>query len=232
MGLFSKIRTKLDSKRGITENVRHVYSLTHKFLPTNPIILEAGAHMGYDTVGLSKIWSQGTVYAVEPIPNLYKELTQRTKGKKNVKTFQIGFGPENTFSKIFVSGGDSTGSSSLLKPTAHKEFFPSVTFTEEIQIEVRTIDQWIKSERIPVLDFLWLDMQGYEVPALRGATTALQNVSVIYTELCSKEVYEGMITQDRYIEFLKSYGFELVHLINGPDIFSDGVFVNVNKVKL
>lgn len=215
---------------GVPQRVKEVYELVKDFLPSNPCILEAGAHMGYDTVGLAKVWPRGTVYAIEPIPNLFDELQNKTKSLKNVKTYRFGFGPEATQSKIFVSSGTSTGSSSILRPTAHKDFFPTVTFSEEISIEIKAIDQWMQDEQIPVLDFLWLDMQGYEVPALRGATRSLENVSVIYTELSSTEVYEGMITQDQYIEFLKYKGFELVHLIKGPDIFSDGVFVNKAKL--
>lgn len=230
-GVIKKLITKVNIRRGITKQVTDIYFLTRKFLPSAPRILEAGAHLGYDTIGLAKIWPKGTVYAVEPVPSLYKGLIQRTSETKNVKTFQIGFGPTETSSKIFVSGGASTGSSSFLKPTKHMEIFPGVTFREEILVEIKTIDQWMESEGIPVLDFLWLDMQGYEVPALKGATKALRNASVIYTELCTTEVYEGMVTQDKYIEFLKGHGFELIHLIDGPDIFKDGIFVNVAKLR-
>jgi len=43
------------------------------FLPEKPVILEAGAHKGKDTVELAKIWPKGTIHAFEPVPTLFKK---------------------------------------------------------------------------------------------------------------------------------------------------------------
>ena len=45
-----------------------------KFLPENPVILEAGAHKGKDTVEMAKLWPAGTIHAFEPVPSLFKKL--------------------------------------------------------------------------------------------------------------------------------------------------------------
>ena len=40
------------------------------FAPDNPIVVEAGAHVGSDTIEMSKLWPGGTIHAFEPIPHL------------------------------------------------------------------------------------------------------------------------------------------------------------------
>jgi hypothetical protein len=72
-------------------------------------------------------------------------------------------------------------------------------------------------------------MQGYEVYALEGAGDILNNVSVIYTELCRSELYSGLVTQEEYIKFLESLSFELIELSGNGEV-SEGIFVNRNKV--
>ena len=42
-----------------------------QFLPENPVILEAGAHVGTDTVEMVNLWPKCTVYAFEPVPELF-----------------------------------------------------------------------------------------------------------------------------------------------------------------
>ena len=45
-----------------------------QFLPKNPVIVEAGAHIGRDTLKMHAIWPQATIHAFEPVPPLFKQL--------------------------------------------------------------------------------------------------------------------------------------------------------------
>jgi len=38
------------------------------YLPANPVIIEAGAFNGSDTIKLAKKWPQATIHAFEPVP--------------------------------------------------------------------------------------------------------------------------------------------------------------------
>jgi FkbM family methyltransferase len=63
-----------------------------QFLSEDPIIVEAGAHIGTNTSLMSKQWKKGVIYAFEPSPAVYKKLNKRCQKKKNVKTFQLALG--------------------------------------------------------------------------------------------------------------------------------------------
>lgn len=51
-----------------------------RYLPKNPVTLEAGAHNGSDTVEMIELWPTATIYAFEPVPVLLAQLiTQNQK---------------------------------------------------------------------------------------------------------------------------------------------------------
>ncbi len=126
--LYYKLQARINSYKKIPLPVTELYQKIKRYLPVNPFILEAGAHMGFDTYGLAQIWPKGIVCAFEPVPDVYDSLVERVKGLKNVKTYNLALGRNNGNVDMYVSGGNSTASSSILKPTAHLDVFPSVTF--------------------------------------------------------------------------------------------------------
>jgi 2-O-methyltransferase len=226
--LYFKVLSRLNARKGIPVPVTELYQKIRKYLPADPAIIEAGAHMGFDTYGLAKIWPKATIYAFEPVPRVYENLVDRLKGLKNTKTYNVALGKENGTVEMYVSGGDSTASSSILKPTAHLDMFPSVTFENKVVVPLKKLGDWAKEEKVSRIDLLWLDMQGYEIFALEGAGDIVKNVSVIYTELCKSELYSGLVTKDEYIKFLDGLGFDLIELTGDGEV-SEGIFVNKKK---
>jgi FkbM family methyltransferase len=229
MDFFQRMLFRFNSYRKVPPTVTELYLNVKEFLPRDPVILEAGAHMGFDTYGLSKVWPSGQIHAFEPVPSVYDSLVQRVMKCKNVKTYNIALGKENGTAEMYVSGGTSTASSSLLQPSKHLNLFPSVTFADKINVQLKKMDDWLHDQNLDRVDLLWLDMQGYEVNALLGATKILQKASVIYTELCKTELYAGLVTQEDYIAFLKQRGFELVS-VTGDGEVSEGIFVNSSVI--
>ena len=217
--------SKVYSRQGVPLPVIELYFFVKKFLPADPIILEAGAHMGFDTIGLSKLWTNAHILAVEPVPSVFADLNLRVGNLKNVSTHQIALGEKDDKVTMFVSSGSSTASSSILPPTLHLEMFPSVSFDKQIDVPLRRLDNLLAELKMTHIDLMWLDMQGYEPQALDGAGKLLSDVSVIYTELCKKELYAGMMKQDDLIRFLEQKGFKLQWITQDEEV-NEGVFIN------
>lgn len=180
-----------------------------RYLPKSPVILEAGAHVGLDTVKLAAAWPTGEIHAFEPVPAIFDQLKTRVHGLKNVKCYRLAVGRENGSAKIHVSGGESDGSSSLLKPKDHLTLHPEVSFTKPITIKVTSIDSWAKARGIAAVDFLWLDLQGLELAALKGATHVLKKVSAIHAEVNLVEVYENVPLYAELRSWLEKRGFKV-----------------------
>jgi FkbM family methyltransferase len=79
------------------------------------------------------------------------------------------------------------GASSLFAP---RRDYPNETYvTNRIRVRTTTLDRYAESHSPP--DLLWMDLQGAELMALRGAARVLERVRAIYVEVTFRPMYEG-----------------------------------------
>jgi len=182
----------------------HILSL----LPAKPVIIEAGAHDGTNSRDLASI-PGSTVYCFEPLPGAFKRLIEATESATNVSCYPIALGQFDGEIEMFVSSGKNDASSSILKPKEIRVVNPDIHFHEKIPVKVFTIDSWAQEHGVAKVDFLWLDMQGYELAAMQAAPRILETVSVIYTEVNLLEVYEGVPLYNDVWKWLTSAGFQV-----------------------
>lgn len=179
------------------------------FLPERPVVLEAGAHKGVDTVELAKMWPDGTIHAFEPVPEIFKKLVKNTRNCNNVLCYQLALGNVKGSDEMYISTGASDGSSSLLPPKKHLEMFPTVYFDEKIQVSIVTLDDWARENNIKAIDFLWLDLQGMELKVLQSGCSILKTVKAIYSEVSSIEGYEHQNLYSELRDWLEKEGFHV-----------------------
>ena len=118
---------------------------------------------------------------------------------------------------VLILANNSGMSSSLLKPKVHIEKYPNIRFTGEVEIEVVRLDDYVK-DYSKNYDFLSIDVQGYELEVLKGATNMLENyIKVIQAEVNSVELYEGGVLIDDLDSYLKRFGFERVFCTRDVD---------------
>lgn len=94
---------------------------------------------------------------------------------------------------------------------------PSVVYEiGKVQVDTITVDKLLLETPFGFNRYalLTMDVQGFELHALRGADWFLKNsgVKYIYTEVIWVEYYKNCVTQQQYVDFLKPYGFELVDM--------------------
>lgn len=105
-----------------------------------------------------------------------------------------------------------TGSSSMLELGTHAETYPEATVTEKQEVPIKTVDAWIDENEWKRSDYnyLSLDIQGYELEALRGMTKQLRYIDYIYTEVNTQEVYKCNATIQDIDLFLGDHGYTRV----------------------
>lgn len=192
-------------------------------LCSSPVIIEAGAHDGTNSRDLASI-PGSTVYCFEPLPGAFQRLVEATESAPNVSCYPIALGQFDGVIEMFVSSGKNDASSSILKPKEIRVVNPDIHFHEKIPVKVFTIDSWAQEHGVAKVDFLWLDMQGYELAAMQAAPKILETVSVIYTEVNLLEVYEGVPLYNDVWRWLTSSGFhvdriDFVWPDQGEDLF-------------
>jgi FkbM family methyltransferase len=206
----SRMRYEL-AKRGLQGIPSHTGSIDlHELtglLPSQPVILEAGAHDGTDTFRLAVAFPKASIHAFEPVPPLYERLCRRFRRIPNVNCYPYALSDHAGQTNLVISGGVNDASSSILQPQQITSFHPEITFSTAIAIDCTTIDIWARSHRLNRIDLMWLDMQGAELSALKAATSILPTVSVIHTEVFLKELYRGAPLYNEVREWLEERGF-------------------------
>jgi FkbM family methyltransferase len=204
--------------------------LLKKFLPVNPVIIDCGAHDGSDSVALAKLFKTGTVHSFEPVDELFGRLKLKTSKYKNAFCYNLALADKNGWMDFYVSEGASDASSSLLEPMEHLNDHPSTFFKKKISVPTITLDSWAAENNIARIDMLWLDMQGFELNMLQSSESILDTVSVIHTEVSTKQTYKGVVQYDDYRSFLESEGFvlEIEAIPEGWDM-GNALFVRKRK---
>lgn len=184
--------------------------LIKTLLPENPIVVEAGAHKGRDTIKMLKLWPNGTFYCFEPSPNIFAQLTQNTGEYPNIHRYPYALSHYNGTAIFHVSSGRSDAASSLLSPLEYSIDHPDTIFTD-ITVETITLDTWANHNNIQKIDFMWLDMQGTELSMLQAGTNILQTVTAICSEVNLTHRYENAPLYDEYRSWMESQGFYVAY---------------------
>jgi len=218
------------------KDYQEALALVKPYLPANPVILEAGAYNGKDSVRLSTEWPFGHVHTFEPVPELFQEVAHRIKPYPNITAYQLALADkvgEATFylSEYSFKPGVPSESSSLLPPKEHLSRVSFVLFNNKINVATTTIDAWAEQNNINSIDFMWLDMQGYELPALKAAPKILASTKALLTEIEFVEAYEGQALYTELKAWLEDQGFEMIAQNDQNGWFGDALFVRKELLK-
>lgn len=95
------------------------------------------------------------------------------------------------------------GSSSTHKPTGHLEHFKWCTFAESVTVPAITLDTLAAG--IPVIDLLWVDIQGAERDMIAGGAETLKRTRFIMIEAEAVEMYEGQALKPELLALLPDF---------------------------
>ena len=209
-----------------------VLNFVKQFLPENPIVIEAGAFKGQDSLAISTFWPAGVVHSFEPVPELYQELLLATQAHENIICYQAALGRVTGPVKLHIAKNPNkldavTQASCVLPPAERLELSPFI-YPEIIEVTSVTLDDWAKENSVSAVDFIWLDIQGLELAVLQHAMTLLPTISVIYCEVHFIQAYVGQPLYQEIKEWIEAQGFIAVakDFDDEPSwFFGDVVFV-------
>jgi FkbM family methyltransferase len=205
-----------DSKTTITrldETHESVLQFVQKYLPTNPTIVEAGAFDGSDSIRMIKFWPTAKLHAFEPVSQIFHILEENVRSNTNISCYNLALGDFTGKTNFYVADYLATPglsqSSSVLPPKDHLIYDRNVAFSRTESVNIVLLDEWAAKEGIDSIDFMWLDMQGYELNMLQCSKLAL-TARVIYTELEFVEAYAGQFLYQDVINWMEKNQFELI----------------------
>lgn len=162
--------------------------------------IHVGAHFGqehhdYKAAGIRQ------VLFIEPCSKAFKVLQETFGNTPGVTLFNSACGEDFAIADMYVEQANQGMSNSLLKPDKHLTQYPSIQFTATEEVEVRPLDE-ITSHLATRGNLLVMDVQGFELEVLKGATQTLKQIDYIYTEVNRDEVYEGCARVEQLDDYL------------------------------
>ena len=189
-------------------------------------IIHVGAHTGQEVVEYNKY--RNKIILFEPQKDIFKKLIQNVNKHENVDCYNFGLGSKNEKKTIYRSEGNEGKSSSVLSPEVHLVVQPDINFVDTEEIQIKRFD----SLDLDTLNFLTLDVQGFELEVLKGFGEKLKNVEFIYTEINTKFLYKENALVADIDKYLNKYNFIRVFTnIDCFNYFGDAFYIKKTNNK-
>lgn len=202
-------------KKIISSPLKYVpsFSLTRKLL------LEVGAHDGYDTI---KYYNEGyRVFAFEPRVDMFKYTLMRTFIIPDITLIQKAVYTNNGITKFNIC--KESGASSILEQKSPEELEKHWGGRTDIQysglsydVETIRLDKFIEDYHLQdsVIDFIHIDAQGVDLEVLQSLGKYLKNLKAGVLETVKdpvKSIYlqQNITTLDNVTKFLMENNFKV-----------------------
>jgi hypothetical protein len=105
-----------------------------------------------------------------------------------------------------------------------------VSVARQEDVELTTIDDWVRANGSPAIQVMKFDIQGAELKALMGGTRTLQTSTLlVYTEIWFNAGYEGGASFGQVDAFLNEQGFVLYDFFK-PKYDAEGLLTWANAI--
>lgn len=184
------------------------------------VVLDIGAHTGEYAVFLSRLCGvSGRVFAFEPVPETYWMLRENLALNRceNVVAAQkaichkAGIAKMNLFEPQF-SAWNTFGMPSMVTPEGKR-----VSPCQSVEVPTETLDDFCSAERIEQIDFLKVDVEGFEKFVFLGAERALRErwVNFICFEISQEPLRGAGVNSREVFHVLQERGY-FAYRYDGP----------------
>jgi FkbM family methyltransferase len=172
-------------------------------------IVDVGANRGQFTLYALARFPSAHIVAFEPLPAARENMLRLFAGEERVEALPFALGDRD--GKVVMHLSAREDSSSLL-PVGEGQVsaFPGTDEVGTTNVEVRTLDSVMANRELEKPALLKVDVQGFELPVLRGAGLSLQFFDQILIEASFVELYEGQALFPDVSHCIEEHGFHLV----------------------
>lgn len=176
-------------------------------------VVDIGANRGQFALCIRRLYPQAQIYSFEPLSKPARSWVRNFGSDPRARLFNKAIAAQTGAATMTVSRWDV--SSSLLPfAQAQHDNFP---LTEEASREVvatTDLETCLDEQAIQDRALLKLDVQGFELDALKGCGALLDKFQFVYVEASFIELYVGQALATEVIAFLLARGFKLMCVAN------------------
>lgn len=140
-----------------------------KYLGKSEVIFDIGANIGQTAFNMfQKQQKKGlnpVVYAFEPYPRTFTKLAAniRKNTPLSVNAFNLGLGSQQGVLHMVQHNASNSGGFRMTSDTHNS-----------IAVPVISLDEFVAENHIPSIDFIKIDVEGFELEVLKGARQTIQ----------------------------------------------------------
>jgi FkbM family methyltransferase len=180
--------------------------LLRRTLFAGAVTVDAGANIGIYSQFLSRcVGSTGVVHSFEPSCENFRRLQSATLKLANVRVSQSAVGERTGKSTLYLSDRLNVD---------HRTYITKEDQRDAVSIDIVALDDYFKSgQRV---DLIKMDIQGYELHALRGATRVLEenpNINLLL-EFWPSGLEQAGVHWEELIATLRSFSMDVT--VVGP----------------
>lgn len=195
---------------GVAATIEHESALRDLNLRT---IIDVGANKGQFSLLARALFPSAVLHSFEPLAEPAHRFQSVFAGDEATTLHRVALGPESKVAQIHVSAKDD--SSSLYPIAAMQDaLFPGTAEVGTREITVCKLNDRLKADEILSPALLKIDVQGYELEALKGCEVLLAHIDWIYVECSFIELYEGQALASEVLAWIQARGFRLVGAYN------------------
>lgn len=148
--------------------------------------LQAGGALGMYPILLSRIFD--AVITFEPSQESYDYLVKNTKNYQNIFTYNLALGSTDGHAELVQRSKENVGMN-------------EIRVSESGQIKITTLDSFNFNN----VDLIWLDIEGYELEALKGAEKTIKKFKpVIGVERANYDIEQLLSSYGYFVSNKKS----------------------------
>jgi FkbM family methyltransferase len=186
-------------------------------------VLHIGGHFGEEAKCYHSLGIKNAIF-FEPLKDSF-EICKQNAGRYGYKSSNIALGSTDEEVEMFTETANQGQSSSILKPALHLSQYPHIQFNGRRRVKVTTLDSLINKEDASKFNLINMDVQGYELEVLKGATNTLNSIQYIYTEVNREELYENCAMVEELDQFLFDFNFSRMETSWAGGTWGDALYI-------
>jgi FkbM family methyltransferase len=179
-----------------------------KLIGPGMCVVDVGANAGVFTLIAAKlVGASGTVHAFEPSPRDRERLVAnvRTNELSNVHVHASALGRAAGKAVLAVAGAGHPGHN-----TIGGFAYSADADSYSLEVEVSTLDDFVKEQKLARLDLLKIDVEGSETAVLQGARDSVRRFRpVIVAEAYDPSLRQLGTSAPELLQLLRSYDYEI-----------------------
>jgi FkbM family methyltransferase len=125
-------------------------------------IFDVGGNFGQTALRFASAFPAATIFSFEPVSTSFELLLRSTKDIERIKAFNLAMGDTAGTSTMHLT--HSAGSNSIVRVGSA---------TGAVEVSIDTVDGFADRHTTGTIDLLKIDVEGYELQVLRGASQRL-----------------------------------------------------------